>query len=206
MSLELPSDFWITLFLKSGLPCMKWVEYIKDIRLFRTLRLISYATRPLHIEELGEAIAFDLHDTTWDAGKIPPGNFVAGCCSNLAVVDTNDSCVYFAHFSVKRYLGEHVAGRAPRYPSSHLQAELECGEFCVTYLSFSNFGLELRKHIEFVSNPLNPMALAALSMISHLSLSIHGIAPLGMAPPQHKLQKLETRQKEYSSSIQITFG
>ena len=141
--------------------CMKRIEDTKDIRPFKALSWISYATRPLHIEELREAIAFDLHDTIWDTGKIPPGNFVAGCCSNLAVMDSNDNCVYFAYSSVKQYLEEHTAGRTPRYPSSPIYREIKCGEFCIVYLLFLNFGLELGKHVKFVSNPLNPMALIA---------------------------------------------
>jgi hypothetical protein len=142
---------------------IKRIEDTKDIRPFKALKWISYATRPLHIEELREAIAFDLHDTIWDYGKIPSRDFCMGCCSNLAVLDSNDNCVYFAHSSVKQYLEKHIAGRTPRYSNSPLQGDLECGEFCVTYLSFSNFGLELGK-VEFVSNPISPMVLAAQSI------------------------------------------
>ncbi|KAH8690924.1 hypothetical protein BGW36DRAFT_420317, partial [Talaromyces proteolyticus] len=144
--------------------CMKRVTDTQDIRPLRTLKWISYAARPLHIEELREAIAFDLHDTIWDSGKISSREFVAGCCSNLAVVDSNDDFVYFAHPSVKQFLEKYIAGRIPGYPTSPLQGELECGELCVTYLSFSNFGLELGKHDECVSDSLNPMALAAQSV------------------------------------------
>jgi hypothetical protein len=143
---------------------MKRIEDTKDIRPLRALIWISYAIRPLHIEELREAIAFDLHDTVWDSGKIPPRDFATGCCSNLTVLDSNDDCVYFAHSSVKQYLEKYIMGRTPGYPRNLLQGELKCGEFCINYLSFSNCGLELGKNIKLASNPLNPMALAAQSV------------------------------------------
>jgi hypothetical protein len=144
--------------------CMKRVKDTRDICPLRALKWISHATRPLHIEELREAVAFDLNDNMWESGKISSKDFVMGCCSNLAVMDSNDNCVYFAYSSVKQYLEEYVASWTSGYSSNPSQRELECGEFCITYLSFSNFGLELGKHVEFVSKPLSPMALAAQSV------------------------------------------
>jgi hypothetical protein len=43
--------------------CMRRIEDTKDLSPIKALKWISYATRPLHIEELREAIAFGLHDT-----------------------------------------------------------------------------------------------------------------------------------------------
>lgn len=148
--------------------CMKRIEEMKNIRPLRALRWINFATRPLHIKELREAITFDLHDTVWDSGKIPPRDFAVGCCSNLAILDSNDDCVYLAHSSVKQFLEKYVAGRTPGYCTSSLQGELECGELCINYLSFSNFGLQLEKSIEFTSHALSPMALATQSVRSSL--------------------------------------
>jgi hypothetical protein len=136
----------------------------QDNRPLKALKWIGYAARPLHIEELREAVAFDLQDTTWDCGKIPNKDFVIACCSNLVVLDSTDDCVYFAHSSVKQYLEAYLAHGVPGYPSSCSQGELECGEFCVTYLSFSNFGLELGKYDAVVANLPNPTALAAQSI------------------------------------------
>lgn len=144
--------------------CINRIEGSKDGRPFKALKWISYASRPLHIDELREAVAFDLQDTAWDRGKIPNRDYIAGCCANLAVLDANDDCVYFAHSSVKQYLETCIAHKIQGYPTSSSQGELECGEFCITYLSFSDFGLELGKYDAFVSHPVSPMALAAQSV------------------------------------------
>lgn len=111
----------------------------------RVLKWVSFAARPLHIDELKEAVAFDLNDMVWDAGKIPQADVVIGCSANLVAVDPSDQCVRFAHPSVKTYLQKNSASLIPGYPESDKQGKLQCGEFCVAYLSFSNFNLELVK-------------------------------------------------------------
>ncbi|KAJ5890011.1 hypothetical protein N7504_010821 [Penicillium tannophilum] len=73
----------------------------KDSRVLKVLKWVSFATNPLHVEELREAIAFDLEDTVWSAEKIPRKEFVIGCCANLVVVDSTDDRVRFAHSSVR---------------------------------------------------------------------------------------------------------
>lgn len=109
------------------------------------IQWVSFAARPLHIDELKEAVAFDLDDMIWDAGKIPQADVLIGCGANLVAVDPSDQCVRFAHPSVKTYLQKNSASLIPEYPESDKQGELQCGEFCVAYLSFSNFNLELVK-------------------------------------------------------------
>jgi hypothetical protein len=106
---------------------------------------VSFAARPLHIGELKEAVAFNQLDVVWDAGKIPQADVVIGCCANLVAVDPSDYCVRFAHPSVRTYLQKDSASFIPGYPKSDKQGELQCGEFCVAYLSFSNFNLEMAK-------------------------------------------------------------
>jgi len=78
---------------------------------YRLLQCVAVASRPLHVEELAEFLAFD-----FDAGPIPtfladwrpedPRHTVLSTCSSLlAVVDVGVSpVVQFAHFSVKEYL------------------------------------------------------------------------------------------------------
>ncbi|OJD13717.1 hypothetical protein AJ78_05849 [Emergomyces pasteurianus Ep9510] len=119
---------------------------VQDNIAVKVLKWVSFATRPLHIEELKEAVAFTSSDTRWDPEKIPQQDFIAGSCANLVVVDPVDSCVRFAHHSVKQYLerdrGNHIRG----YPVSTIQGEMECGKYCLAYLSFSDFNLQLTKH------------------------------------------------------------
>jgi len=114
-----------------------------NIRALKVLKWVSFATRPLHIEELKEAVAFDLSDTVWDGEKLPQEDFIIGCCANLVVLDPADLCVRFAHSSVKMYLDKNREAFASTYLVSEEQGQLQCGEFCIAYLSFSNFNLSL---------------------------------------------------------------
>ncbi|PYI22891.1 purine and uridine phosphorylase [Aspergillus violaceofuscus CBS 115571] len=96
-----------------------------DPRAAKVLKWVSFATRPLHIEELKEAVAFDLHDTCWDHAKVPQDEFVLGCCANLVVLDPTDGCVRFAHSSVKKFLLSDRAGHDARYLESEARGNLE---------------------------------------------------------------------------------
>lgn len=83
--------------------CIKRINY-KDSRAVKVLKWVSFATSPLHIDELQEAIAFDLEDTAWNAEKIPRKEFVIDCCTNLVIVDSTNDRVRFTHSSVNQYL------------------------------------------------------------------------------------------------------
>jgi Ankyrin repeats (3 copies)/Ankyrin repeat len=135
---------------------------LQDSRALKVLKWVSFASRPLHIEELKEAVAFDILDTAWDHERVPQKDFIIGCCANLVVLDPTDHCVRFAHSSVKQYLKKHRKVFVPTYPISEEQGELECGEFCVAYLSFSNFSMWLVKqgHEQTGAVVPNPVFLA----------------------------------------------
>ncbi|KAL2809886.1 hypothetical protein BJX63DRAFT_445035 [Aspergillus granulosus] len=125
----------------------------------KVLKWVGFAIRPLHIEELREAVAITLDDTAWNAEKMPQRDILIGCCANLVVVDHFDNCARFAHYSVKQYLENRLLSEVqPKatvdYPTSQ-QGDIECGELCVTYLSFSDFSLQLSKR---------PMASRAISL------------------------------------------
>jgi hypothetical protein len=125
----------------------------------KVLKWVSFATRPLHIEELKEAVAFDLSDTVWDGEKLPQEDFIIGCCANLVVLDPADLCVRFAHSSVKMYLDKNREAFASTYPASEEQGQLQCGEFCIAYLSFSNFNLSLAKEGHETASTAVPNAI-----------------------------------------------
>ena len=136
----------------------------------RVLQWVSFAARPLHIDELREAVAFDLNDLEWDAGKIPQADVVVGCGANLVAIDPLDQCVRFAHPSVKAYLQKTSARSIPGYPKSDEHGALQCGELCVTYLSFSNFNLGLVKAAETeVLKVPDPKLLAGDALTSSIS-------------------------------------
>lgn len=112
---------------------------------FKVLRWVNYAMRPLQIDELREAVAFDLQDKIWSSEKIPDPMFVIGCCANLVILDATDQCVRFAHSSVKSFLETFYSDEKMNSPACSTRGELECGELCVSYLSFSDFGLQVEQ-------------------------------------------------------------
>jgi ankyrin repeat protein len=153
----------------------------------KVLRWVGYASCPLHIDELREAVAFDLQDRAWSADKLPNSASLISCCANLVVVDATDQRVRFAHSSVKQYLEQNRGSEIIAYPANPKQGELECGELCVSYLSFSDFGLQVEKnsHSKLPFKPPDLIANPALGTIGAVASKICGyIAP--MPDPQSK--------------------
>jgi len=77
----------------------------------RLFQCVAAASRPLHVEELGEFLAFDFIEASTpeyleDWRPEDPAYAVLSTCSSLlAVVNVNDSrVIQFTHFSVKEYL------------------------------------------------------------------------------------------------------
>src|SRR6266566_7816659 len=77
----------------------------------RMFQFISVASRPLHVKELADLLAFD-----FEAGSIPkfyedwrledPADAVLSTCSTLLAVvyDQGSPVIQFSHFSVKEFL------------------------------------------------------------------------------------------------------
>lgn len=175
--------------------CVQRMTFANSYAL-RVLQWVSFAARPLHIDELKEAVAFDLEDVTWDSGKIPQADVVIGCGANLVAVDPSDQCVRFAHPSVKTYLLKDAdsANSIPKYPKSDEQGELLCGEFCVAYLSFSNFNLALVKpanETEVVKVP-NTKLLAGDALASPLARFFWGRGTNPKPPTQVQFRRIRS--------------
>jgi ankyrin repeat protein len=149
--------------------CIKRIAFSETCAL-KVLKWVSFATYPLHIEELREAVAFDIEDDSWDAAKIPRAEFIIGCCANLVVVDPTDNCVRFAHSSVRQFLDSNRENYILGYPQSAEEGQLECGELCIAYLSFSNFGLEL-------VNPDNQTVAINVPISTPISLAGESLGP-----------------------------
>ncbi|KAI9877745.1 MAG: hypothetical protein M1830_002941 [Pleopsidium flavum] len=134
------------------------------------LKWVGSATRALHIDELKEAIAFSPEDKNWEASKIPNNDsLIIRCCAGLVVFDSSDNSVRFAHHSVKQFIfSETRSDSLEIYRFSQKQAELEVGEVCVAYLSFSEFGLQLTEKARItlsqdIHSPVESLTTLALS-------------------------------------------
>jgi len=91
------------------------------------LMWISYAERPLQVDELCHALAVELGSADFRAGNIPSIATLVSCCQGLITVDKEASAVRLVHFALKKYLSAHpdIFGR----PHSIIT------EICLTYLN-----------------------------------------------------------------------
>ena len=104
----------------------------------------TVAKRPLHVEELREAVAFGPEDKTWEEDKIPDEGPMLESCRGLIVKDQDDETVHFAHHTVRQYLTGGLSSRVyPIFEVPIWNAESLAGRTCVAYLSFSDFETQL---------------------------------------------------------------
>ena len=128
----------------------------------RTMMWMVCSRRLLRVEELQEAVAFDSHDKSWNADKIPDADRMIKSCYGLVVRDTENNNVRLAHHTVQQYL---VSGQgklpdtgfegfeestAPtarghfwpelyKFRCDPKSAEVLAGNLCIAYLCFSDF-------------------------------------------------------------------
>ncbi|KAI9785896.1 MAG: hypothetical protein M1839_008162 [Geoglossum umbratile] len=109
----------------------------------KVFKWVIFARRPLSKDELAEAIAFNSSDTTWDEAKIPDSLRAVRSCGNLIILDEIDDTVQLAHHTVRQYL---LSPDSPCVSLTEVQAEIEIGVTCVTYLSFSDFERQVTEY------------------------------------------------------------
>ncbi|CAI6331959.1 unnamed protein product [Periconia digitata] len=102
------------------------------------------AQRPLHIEELREAVALEKTDAYLHTDRIASGSGdrLVGACENLVTLH-EDGTVHFTHHTVKQFLCAEstktsLVGENFIYVNFD-EANHELGEICLAYLSFSDF-------------------------------------------------------------------
>lgn len=115
----------------------------------KVFRWIVFARRPLHIDELKEAVAVDHGDRSWDPKKISSddGSRLIQACGSLVVFDREDLTVTLAHNTVRQFLMS--SPETTNYPAAiHFaehEAQLGISDLCITYLCFSDFQSQIMK-------------------------------------------------------------
>jgi hypothetical protein len=115
------------------------------------LRWICCARRPLLLRELEEAVGLDKKDKFLHTERIASnaGDRLISVCGNLVTYDRDDGTVTLVHPTVQQFLWNTPTTSYWTYPSTfHFdrgKADLEIGEICVAYLSFSDFETQLVK-------------------------------------------------------------
>ncbi|TVY80508.1 Vegetative incompatibility protein HET-E-1 [Lachnellula suecica] len=103
----------------------------------RLFKWVVCARQPLHVDELREGIAFTLGDREWNPDKVVTNfNRLVRACGNLVVVNSETQVVQLAH-----------ASESP-FHFTIQEANIMAGEFCIAYLSFSNFETQVIRYTE----------------------------------------------------------
>ncbi|MCJ1457100.1 hypothetical protein MMC28_007466 [Mycoblastus sanguinarius] len=129
------------------------------------------AQRPMKIEEVQEAVAFESSDKAWDVDKIPDEDLMIESCRGLVVRNGEDRTVRFAHHTVRQYLISELAEKWDKCLGCTIQeAELFVGRMCLTYLSFTDFDtqIELRTDHAKVERPPDVLQSGATLWIPNL--------------------------------------
>lgn len=108
----------------------------------KLFKWIICVKRPMLLAELTEAVAFEATDTSWNREKVPDAVRLYQAGGNLVVIDEWDDTVRLAHHTVQQFLldrPKHQSALATPFHFQPREADLEAGEICVAYLSFSDF-------------------------------------------------------------------
>ena len=69
-----------------------------------TLIWICHSERPLHVDELRQALAVEIGEMDFDEENVPSISTLLDCCQGLITVDAEASTVRLIHYTVKEYL------------------------------------------------------------------------------------------------------
>jgi ankyrin repeat protein len=98
----------------------------------RVLSWISYALRPLAIQELKHALAVEEGDKEIDEEAIPEEELLTSICGGLVTIDHESNVIRLVHYTTQEYFDKN---RLTIFPDG----ETRITATCVTYLSFNVF-------------------------------------------------------------------
>lgn len=109
----------------------------------KLFKWVTVAKRPLHVEELKEAVAFEPNDQSWNLDKIPHEDLMFESCRGLIIKDEDDETAHFAHHTVRQYLTGRLTTVVDQFGTWIESAENLAGQTCIAYLSFSDFETQI---------------------------------------------------------------
>ena len=105
----------------------------KDARLGgKVLSWISYAKRPLTVDEMQHAVKVEANSTSIGKGDLISEDILVSVCAGIVTVDQGSNIIRLVHYTTQEYL---LRTRSVHFPD----AEQEIGNACLTYLLFDNF-------------------------------------------------------------------
>ncbi|KAF5694693.1 hypothetical protein FDENT_821 [Fusarium denticulatum] len=100
---------------------------------------LTFAKRPLRIEELRTAVIIEETDTDVDEEKLMDIEDMVSTCAGLVTINRWNDTVTLIHYTVEEYLRRTW----PRWVNSHLDAQTVIATTCLTYLLFPVFDVEV---------------------------------------------------------------
>ena len=104
---------------------------------FLVLSWVSYASRPLTIEELRQALAVEPEETELDDENMPDQDTILSICAGLVTSDQATGAVRLVHYTAQEYFERHRAGLFPN-------AQAGISLTCIAYLNLDTFALVCR--------------------------------------------------------------
>jgi len=92
-----------------------------------TLMWVSYAERPLKVDELCYALAVEIRSSNLNSDSVPSIRTLLACCQGLVAVDREASVVRLIHFTFQEYLRVR--------PELFGRAHAAMSETCLSYLN-----------------------------------------------------------------------
>ena len=118
----------------------------------KVFRWATVAKRPLHVEELREAVAVKPDSRAWNEENLPHEDALFESCRGLIIKDEDDGTVRFAHHTVRQYLTGGLTTKVePQFGIDSEYGDIFAGQICVTYLSFSDFETQITSHKPIVT-------------------------------------------------------
>ncbi|KAL3421159.1 ankyrin repeat protein [Phlyctema vagabunda] len=115
----------------------------------RMFQWIICARRPLTVDELCEAIAFDIDDSYWDESKIPTDIFrLIRASGNLFVVQKESREIQLAHYTIQQHILDTKNSTGKFFCFKLQEANEIVGETCAAYLNFSDFETQIVPHVD----------------------------------------------------------
>ncbi|TGO49665.1 hypothetical protein BCON_0204g00190 [Botryotinia convoluta] len=144
-------------------------EFVK-----RMFDWIICSCRPLHMDELREAIAFTIKDKSWDATKIPNDlRRLIRACRNLIMIDEDTLEVHLAHYTVEQYILYSRTSELAYFHTTKEVSNRALGATCVTYLSFTDLEAQVTVYHNTVTRNMAVLqnAVTTQSLIPRASQS-----------------------------------
>jgi hypothetical protein len=135
--------------LPSGLP-ETYQQILRRIKtestadtVYKIFQWVAVSSRPMHLEELREAIAIDPGDLSFPRDRlVNQFDRLVSWCGDLVTLDEDELVVQFAHHSIKDFLTSSNPYESD-FQFKLSNADHVVGVACITYLNFTDFERQL---------------------------------------------------------------